>query len=234
MQSELEGGHNPEVAPTAADTPEQIRVFGCIGRQHPAIGRHDVDREEVVDGQAVFAHQPADATTQCQTREARSSDGASRGRKSKFLCPGNEFKQPEPGLSARSTLNGVDRDAFHLREIDDDTAITDRVARRTMPATAYSNRKVLAAREFNCTHNIGVIRASNNEGRIAVNQSIPDPASAAVAIAARIEHFATQPGLELLKRSQVHSLRSCLPCLVRFDVWFEDRCQSAKVFPDGL
>jgi hypothetical protein len=92
-----------------------------------------------------------------------------------------------------------------VREIDDDTVITDRVARRTMPATAYGNRKVLAAGKLNSTDHIAGIRASNNEGRIAVNQSIPDPTSTAVAIIARIEHFATKPGFELLKRSEVHA-----------------------------
>ncbi len=73
-----------------------------------------------------------------------------------------------------------------------------------MPATAYRNRKVLAASELNCTHHIAGIRAANNEGRIVVNQSIPDPTSTTVAIGVRIEHFATKPGFELLKRREVY------------------------------
>jgi hypothetical protein len=108
-------------------------------------------------------------------------------------------------------LNGINRDVSHVREVDDETVITDRVARRTMPATAYSNRKVLAASELDCTGHIVGILAAHNEGRIAVNQSIPDPASTAVAIVARIEHFATKPGFELLKRSGVHAPIQCMP-----------------------
>lgn len=81
-----------------------------------------------------------------------------------------------------------------------------------MPATAYRHRKVVAASELHGTHHIAGIHAANNEGGVAVNQSIPDPASTGVAIVASIEHFATKPRLELLKRRQVHSLRSSLPC----------------------
>jgi hypothetical protein len=139
------------------------------------------------------------------------TSGTGRGRESKCLCPGNEFAQPQPGLCASYTFNGIDRDVSHLREIDDETIITDRVASRTMPATSYSHRKFLAASELHCTENSTVLRASNNEGRIAVNQSIPDSASTGVAIVARIEHFATKPGFELLKRSEVHAHLQPMP-----------------------
>jgi hypothetical protein len=98
-----------------------------------------------------------------------------------------------------------------VREIDDETVITDRVAGRTMPATADSNRKVLAASELDCTDHIAGIHASNNEGRRAVNQSIPDSESTIVAIVARLERFATKPGFELLKRSEVHASIQYMP-----------------------
>ena len=80
-----------------------------------------------------------------------------------------------------------------------------------MPATAYSNRKVLAASELHRTDHIDVIHAANNEGRIAVNQSVPDFASTTVAIVARIEHFTAKPGFELLKRREVHAPIQSMP-----------------------
>jgi hypothetical protein len=98
-----------------------------------------------------------------------------------------------------------------LREINDDPVITNRVARRTMPATAYSNWKVLAASELNYADYIAGIRAENNKGRVAVNRSIPDSTSASVAIVTRIEHFATKPGFELLKSSGVHAHNQQMP-----------------------
>ena len=80
-----------------------------------------------------------------------------------------------------------------------------------MPATAYSHWEVLAASEMNCTDHIAGIRAANNEGRIAINQSVPDFASTAVAIVARIEHFSAKPGFELLKRREVYAPIQFMP-----------------------
>src|SRR5215472_10584918 len=75
-----------------------------------------------------------------------------------------------------------------------------------MPATAYGNRKVLVASELDRTDHIAGVLTSNNEGRIAVDQSIPDPASTAVAIVARRQYFTPKLGFEMLKRSEFHVL----------------------------
>ena len=57
-------GDHAEVAAAAPQRPEQVGVL-VLGRpQQFAVGRHDIDGEEVVDREAVLAHQPADATAE--------------------------------------------------------------------------------------------------------------------------------------------------------------------------
>jgi hypothetical protein len=64
VKVELERGDHAEVTAAASQRPEQIGVL-VLGRpQQLAVRRHDVNREEVVDRQAVLAHQPADATAE--------------------------------------------------------------------------------------------------------------------------------------------------------------------------
>src|SRR3546814_4138277 len=58
VQAELERGDHAEVAAAAPQRPKQVGVL-VLGRpQQLAVGGHDVDGEEVVDREAVLAHQP--------------------------------------------------------------------------------------------------------------------------------------------------------------------------------
>src|SRR5262249_44402106 len=64
VETELERGDHAEVAAAASQRPEQVGVL-VLGRpQQLAVGRHDVDGEEIVDRKTVLAHQPADATAE--------------------------------------------------------------------------------------------------------------------------------------------------------------------------
>src|SRR5262249_61891913 len=70
VEAELERGDHAEVATAASQRPEQVGVL-VLGRpQELAVGRNDVDGEEVVDREAVPAHQPADATAESQPRDS--------------------------------------------------------------------------------------------------------------------------------------------------------------------
>ncbi len=58
MEPKLERGNDTEIAAAASQRPEQIRVLVLRGPQLPAIGRHDLGSEQIVDGQTMLAHQP--------------------------------------------------------------------------------------------------------------------------------------------------------------------------------
>ena len=64
MEAELERSHHAEVAAAASHRPEQVGVL-VLGRpEQLAFGGHDVNGEEVVDREAVLAHQPSDTATE--------------------------------------------------------------------------------------------------------------------------------------------------------------------------
>ncbi len=50
------------------------------GSDELAIGGHHVGGEQVVGGEAVLAHQPADPTAECESGDAGVADDAARGR----------------------------------------------------------------------------------------------------------------------------------------------------------
>ena len=73
MQPVLQACDDAEVAAAAAQRPEQLRLGLRVDAALPPVGGDDLRREQVVDGQAVLAHEEADAAGE---RDAADSDRA--------------------------------------------------------------------------------------------------------------------------------------------------------------
>src|SRR5882757_6211034 len=79
MPLKLERGDDAEVAAAAADRPEQVGVL-VFARGHDFSGcEYDFGREEVVDRHSVASHQPAQASTECESRDASARHHAAWG-----------------------------------------------------------------------------------------------------------------------------------------------------------
>ncbi len=98
VQLEFEGSHDAEVAATA-HAPEQIGVFAGTGPEDLPVGRDEVHRQQVIDGQSVFDHEPAQTPTESQTCQTSPAHGASRGSKAVDLGCLHELAKSETGLS---------------------------------------------------------------------------------------------------------------------------------------
>ncbi len=61
VQPVLERGDNAEVASSAAQRPEQVRVLLVVGLNDAAVGGDHFGGDEVVRGEAELAAEPADA-----------------------------------------------------------------------------------------------------------------------------------------------------------------------------
>ena len=61
---EFELGDDAKISPAAANRPEKIRIFVFTCSYFLAFGGDQVDGDEIVDGHAVFASQPAEAAAQ--------------------------------------------------------------------------------------------------------------------------------------------------------------------------
>ena len=70
MGPEEEAGHHAEVATTAANSPEQIRMCALAGGHDTAIGEDDVRFQEIVDRQTVLAREIARPAAERESRNA--------------------------------------------------------------------------------------------------------------------------------------------------------------------
>src|SRR5579871_3981583 len=100
-------------------------MLAGTGPEHLPVGCDEVHREEVVNGQAVFTHQPAQAATEGQARQPSSANCASgRGEPVDLGCL-HELAQRETSPRPGRLLFWIDANAFHAREIDHDAAMAD-------------------------------------------------------------------------------------------------------------
>ena len=113
MKAELERGDHAEVAAAATQRPEQVGVL-VLGRAQPlAVGRHDIDREEVVDRETVLAHQPADATAEREPGDAGVAHDSAGGRQTVRLRLAVDVAPQSTTLHPGRSVGGIDAHGPH-------------------------------------------------------------------------------------------------------------------------
>ena len=178
---ELEGGDDAEVAAGAAHGPEEILVLGGARPAQLAVRGDDVDREEVVDREAVLATQVADAAVQRQAGDARGRDDAARHGEPEQLRLPVAVAPGRAALRPHRLRRRVDVDAAHLREVDDEAAVVDRVAGHVVAAALHREQQTLLAREVDRVDDVRRPGALHDQRRSAIDQPVPDRARVVIA-----------------------------------------------------
>jgi len=93
-------------------------VLRFAGRDESAIGSDDLDRDQGIDGQAVLADEPADATTQGQPGDADAAGVAERGRETVGTRRGRVLAGCQAGLGPRETPLGIDVQTLHPAQVE--------------------------------------------------------------------------------------------------------------------
>ena len=174
-------GDDPEVPAPAAQTPEELRVLVLAGVDEPAVGGHEVGRDEVVAGQAVLAHQPADPAAEREPGDAGRRDEATGHRQPEGLRLVVELSPGRAALGDDALGVRVDPDALHRRQVDDDPAVGGGEPGQAVSTTANGDLELLAARELDGGDDVGDARAANDERRTPVDHPVPDGPSRVVA-----------------------------------------------------
>jgi hypothetical protein len=135
VQLILERRNDAEVPATAAHTPEEVSVRGGAGGPELAVGRDDVDGDEVIGSEAVLASQPADPATQGESRNAGIRAGAPSGGQTERLGLMVEVDPLGPPFRTDSAPTGVDTYTAHPGQVNHEPPIAHRGARDIVAAT---------------------------------------------------------------------------------------------------
>lgn len=136
MQPQLQPGDDAEVAPTAANRPEQIGIPLGVGAQDLAARRHDLRREQVVDRHPMLADQVADAAPERQPADPDAPRVAEPGGESVGPSRLRVLAGRQAGLRPGGWAHGIDLEAAHRREVDHDATVDGCVPRGAVAATA--------------------------------------------------------------------------------------------------
>src|SRR5262249_52700913 len=145
MEAELERGDNAEVAAAASQRPEQVGVR-ILGRpQQLAVGRYDVDGEEVVHREAVLAHQPPDATAEGQPSDSSVAYDSAGGGQTARLRLVVDVTPQRTTLHPGPAVGGIDPDGPHRREIDDNPVVANGGARHVVASAPNGDLQIMVA-----------------------------------------------------------------------------------------
>jgi hypothetical protein len=197
VQAKRERSHDAEVTTTSTHGPEEVRVLGRACCESSSIGKDNLDSEQAIDGQTIFARKLADPATEREAAKTNTGEVPNGDRQAtRFGCP-QELPTGETGLGPGNASLGVHLHAFHWRKVDDQPLITDAVPAHAVTSSTNRDRQVLTARKLESADDISNLLTAKNEGRMLINQPIPDLAGTFIAFVALVDQFAMQMRLEI-------------------------------------
>jgi hypothetical protein len=157
-----------------------------------AVGGDQIDGEEVIAGQPVLSHQPAEPAT-----EGKSSD-AGRGNQPPRCCQTEDagltvkLAPRHPSLGPDDTPCRVDENTFHGGEVDDHAAVDERSPRNIVATAPDSHKDAMRAGKVDGIDDVGNPGTLNDQCRVFVDQRVVVPSRHIVVRITRAQYPATQ------------------------------------------
>ncbi len=176
MQLVLERGGNAEVAPTAANGPEQVLVRLIADAQDPAVSCNDLGREQVVTGQAKAATEVPDPAAEREPPDAGRGDDAPRGGQAVGMGCIVEGPPGRSALGPRRARARINSDGLHARQIDHDCVVGGAEAGDAVRAPTYRKVELALPGEVHRCHDIVGAGTPDDDARSPVDHRVVHPA----------------------------------------------------------
>ncbi len=190
---------DPEVPATAAQRPEQVGIGLLAHLGDRAVGGHQLDRHEVVGGEPVPGHQPAEPAAERQAGDPGGRDRAARDGQPVLRGRIVELAPQDAALGPHGPGVGVDLDPLHLGQVDHHRVIGDRAAGDVVAAAPDADVEPFRTGEAQGRRGVGRGPAAHDDGRPAVDQPVVDPSGLVVAAVVRLDDLAADAGPELIE-----------------------------------
>ncbi len=193
VQREPERADDAEVPASASQGPEQVGVIAGRRPHDLAVGGDHLGLDEVVDGEPVLAHEPADAAAQAEAADAGVADDAARGGQTVRLCLVVDISPQGTALDEGRALDRIDRDGAHRRQVDHDPAVAHRGAGDVVTPAANGDLEIAVAGEAHRCGHIGGAAAAGNQPRSSVDGAVPYGSGVVVVVVVGDDHIAPEP-----------------------------------------
>ncbi len=161
-----------------------------------AVGRDELDADQVVGGEAVLRHQPTEPAAEREPRDAGRRDRAARRRESVHGRLAVELAPERTALRARRLAGRVDVDALHRREVDHQRIVGDGAPGDVVAAAANRDVEALRASEADRVGDVRGVPAARDQRRPPVDHPVVDTSRVVVLGVSGVEDA---PGKRLAK-----------------------------------
>ena len=172
VEAVRERRRDAEVPTAAAKRPEEIGMARVVDVEDVALCRHQLDREQVVRGEAVLGHQPAEPTAERVARDTRPGHGPSGHCEPVLGGRLVQFSPEDAALDLGGRLIGIDHDPFHLGEVDHHTTVGHGAAGHVVAAAADRDLEPRSERESQRCNDVVGRPAADDERWSAVDEAV--------------------------------------------------------------
>ena len=159
-----------------------------------ALGRDHLGLDEIVDGEPVLAHEPADAAAQAEAADAGVAHDAARGGQTVRLCLVVDVSPQGAAVDEGRALDRIDRHGPHRRQVDHDPAVAHRGAGHVVTPATNRDLEIVVAGEAHRRGHIGGAAAAGNQPRSSVDGAVPYGSGVVVVVVVGSDHVAPEPG----------------------------------------
>ena len=195
VAAEGEGGDDAEVAAATAQRPEQVPVRALAGGDERAVGEDHVGGEQVVDRQPEPPGQVADASPEGQPADAGGGDEPGRRRHPEADGGVVDVAPGAAAVDADGAARGVDGDAVHRRQVDDERVVPHAEPGGVVRPAADGDGQVVRPGEPDAGDDVGGVAAPGHGRRPLVDHGVVDGARLVVAGVGRRDQLTAQGGL---------------------------------------
>ena len=211
---ELERRHDPEVRAGPAHAPEELGILVLACPHDPAVGGHELDREQAVDRQTELALQPAHPAAEREAGHPGVGDDADRADEPVRLRGVVELGEQRAAAHAGGAPLGIDLGAAHPREVDHDAVVAGREAGDAVAAAPHGDDELLLTGEAEGRDDVVGARRPHDQRRPTVDHAVPDRARRVVAGVVGAHDLARESVGQLVQvaRSHRHALSFYTRC----------------------
>ena len=163
-----------------------MAVVGDVQRR--AVGRHELDADQVVAPEAVLGHQPAEPAAERVAGNPGRRDRASGHGEAVCVRLAIELTPRHAALGAQRACLRVDVDPRHLRQVDHQSSVRHRSAGDVVAAAANGDPEAARPRERESIHDVRRPAAARDDGGPTVDQAVVDPPGVVVAVVSGQSH----------------------------------------------
>ena len=194
VQRESERADDAEVPPTAPQRPEQVRVVMGRRPDDVALGGDHLGVHQVVDGEPVLAHEPADAAPEAQAADSGVPDDAARCGQAVCLGLVVDVAPQGAALDVGGAFDRIDRDGAHFREVDHDAVVAHRGAGNVVTSASDRDLELADSGESHRGGDVGGAVAAGDESGSSVDSAVPHGAGAVVPLVVERDQVSPESG----------------------------------------